>query len=644
LVGILIRAWQIVSCVTLLLALSPLLVFIAALIKLESKGPIFYRQRRIGKDGRAFWLFKFRSLRMGTEQAVGGGFLPTTESYATRIGTFIRKTKLDEVPQMFNVILGHMDFVGPRPVREVFYKELVTGIGEYNRRFSVKPGMTGLAQLLTPYKTPSSQRLKYDLWYIDNRSLWLSTKVVALTILFCLVQLLRVSALRRRFDRLAYGPDGDPRRAFISLPRSLYDRREHAALETWASNNPTIPEFHFQLALFLSEQGYLDESIQKFKEALALDQNHTRSQIKLGYAYALDGRNEEAIQLFEELVQDNITYPDIFCTLGILHDLTGNQRRGLAYLRRALQINPRYRDAQISAATVMERQSEGPVSNGNGANGNGRHRGQEQPNLQTLLFRKSCMELKYESEGRMSLPELKGAVRRNPGFADLHYRLGNLHADESRWDDAISCFERALTINPRYTFAHVGLGQSRACSGDYQGAVAAYDRAIAISPEKPDLHYDQGVYHYHLGSLQKALDNFERAHGLHPEIFRENGALLGRSLAHWSAAEIERWMFDTDESNGLSPKSSGDRMFIQGKYILAQAAYQRVLESDRSNTEAWRSLGIIYRKRGFYSLALQNFQMALDLAPDDRTPLRDLGLTVHLLGNGTNGSPREHVA
>lgn len=628
------RVWQIAACCVLLALLSPLLIAVAILIKLESPGPVFYRQWRVGKDGRKFRLVKFRSLRMGTEQRVGGGFLPRTEQFATRIGTFIRKTKIDEIPQMFNVIMGHMNFVGPRPIREVFYKELVTGIENYHGRFSVKPGMTGLAQLLTPYKTPNSQRLKYDLWYIENRSLWMDTKIVLLTGIFCVTQLLRVGALKRLYARLAYGPDGDSTRAFIPLPPTLYDRREHTALETWAQNNPTVPEFHYQLALFLSEQGYLDESIQKFKDTLSLDANHAKARMKLGYAYALDGQLDRAIEVFEALVASGVTYPDLFCTLGILYDLCGDQRKGLAHLRRALQINPRYRDAQISAASMLEREAK--PADGRAA--------AERPSLSSILFRKACMELKYESEGTGTLADLEEAVRRKPHYADLHYRLGNRHADTGNWGEAIACFQRALALNPRYTFAHVGLGQTHACLGDYGRAIAAYEQAIACAPDNPDFHYDQGVFHYHMGNLARALERFEHAYGMHPELFQENGALLAKTLAHRSAQEIEQWMFDAGDPEGLSLKARGDRLFIQGKYVLAQAAYQQALQSDRTNTEIWRLLGIIYRKRGFYALALQNFQVALDLAPHDHAPLSDLGLTVHLLGAGDRAQAQRRVA
>ncbi len=622
------RMWQITAASAFLLIHLPVMVAVAILIKIESPGPIFYRQGRVGKDGRTFRLVKFRSLRMGTEQKVSGGFLAKGMNAQTRIGEFIRRTKIDEIPQMFNVIAGHMNFVGPRPIREVFYKELVTGINDYGRRFSVKPGLTGLAQLLTPYKTPNSQRLKYDLYYIDNRTLWMDTKVVLLTGLMVITQLLRLRAFKNFYARLAWGPDGDSSRAFIPLPASLYDHREHSALEMWASNNPHVPEFHYQLALFLSEQGYLDESIQKFKDALSLDENHTKARIKLGYAYCLDGQYDRAIDLFEELVRTNITYPDIFCTLGILYDLKGDQRRGLTHLRRALQLNPRYRDAQISAATVMERISPDRVAPAPRP---------ERPPLSSILFRKSCVELKYDSEGTQTLGELEEAVRQNPHYADLHYRVANRHADAGSWEAALVSFEQAIRLNPRYTFAHVGLGQCLACVEDYAQALAAYDRAIQTAPENPDLHYDQGVFHYHLGQLDRALDKFEHAYRLHPVIFQENGAFLAEGLAQRSAQEIEQWMTGdaADDGDGLTLKTRGDRLFVQGKYILAQAAYQRVLESDRANIEVWRSLGIIYRKRGFYALALQNFQVALDLAPHDGSARSDLGLTVHLLGSAS---------
>jgi lipopolysaccharide/colanic/teichoic acid biosynthesis glycosyltransferase/tetratricopeptide (TPR) repeat protein len=618
------RVWQITICLLFLLIHLPLLLVVAALIKLQSAGPVFYRQERVGKDGSPFQLLKFRSLKMGTEQKVGGGFLPPDQDFSTPIGRFIRKTKIDEIPQLFNIILGDMNFVGPRPIRTVFYRELVTGIEDYKHRFCVKPGVTGLPHLLTPYKLPKSTQLKYDLWHIENRTLWIDTKILILTVVMIVSRVLPIRPLRNLFARMAYGPDDDCSRAFIPLPRSLHDRREQTALETWASNNPGVPEFHYQLALFLSEQGYLDESIQKFKDALALDTRHTKARIKLGYAYALDGQYEKAIAIFEEVVCDNVNYPDIFCTLGILWDLRGDHRRGMSYLRRALQLNPRYRDAQVSAASMVEKDSPGRAP----------APGPERPSLQSILFRKSCVELKYDTEGTQSLEDLERAVIENPGYADLHHRLGNRHADMGQWDRAIQCFERAIAINANYTFAHVGLGQCHACLDDCARAIACYDRAIAGSPHNPDLLYDMGVFHYHLGQLEQALDMFERAFREHPVIFQENGEFLAQSLAHRSAQEIEQWMHGHggQDQEEMSLKVRGDRLFIQGKYTMAQAAYQRVLESDRSNTEVWRSLGIIYRKRGFYALALQNFQVALDLAPHDQSPLTDLGLTMHLLG------------
>ncbi|MGH7822297.1 MAG: sugar transferase [Candidatus Binatia bacterium] len=167
-----------------LLALSPLMLAIAVAIKLTSKGSVLYRGQRVGRGERIFTIFKFRTLVEGAEQTIGARLLTAAdrESLATPIGRLLKKSKLDELPQLLNVLKGDMRLVGPRPVRPVFLPQFKREIPGYVARLLVPPGITGIAQLRGGYYTRPRNKLRYDLSYVRNRSLLLDLKIVLLTI------------------------------------------------------------------------------------------------------------------------------------------------------------------------------------------------------------------------------------------------------------------------------------------------------------------------------------------------------------------------------------------------------------------------------------------------------------------------------
>jgi lipopolysaccharide/colanic/teichoic acid biosynthesis glycosyltransferase len=166
-----------------LVLLSPVLVLVAVAIKLTSPGPVFYRGGRVGRGQRIFRIYKFRTLVEGAEGAIGGRLLERADRgvYFTRIGRFLKRTKLDELPQLLNVLKGDMRLVGPRPVRPVFLPELIRTIPGYASRFEVAPGITGIAQLRGGYYTPPRNKLRYDRVYIARRGLALDAQLVLLT-------------------------------------------------------------------------------------------------------------------------------------------------------------------------------------------------------------------------------------------------------------------------------------------------------------------------------------------------------------------------------------------------------------------------------------------------------------------------------
>lgn len=175
------RTIQLLLCVVGLALLSPILAVLAFAVKLTSRGPVFYRGERVGLHERVFTIYKFRTLCVGAETQIGARLLKAEDRVYTPIGKFLKKWKLDEIPQLINVIKGDMSLVGPRPVRPVFLESFKRDIRNYAARFAVRPGATGLAQLRGGYWTEPRDKLRYELIYIRNQSLLLDMRLLGLT-------------------------------------------------------------------------------------------------------------------------------------------------------------------------------------------------------------------------------------------------------------------------------------------------------------------------------------------------------------------------------------------------------------------------------------------------------------------------------
>jgi exopolysaccharide biosynthesis polyprenyl glycosylphosphotransferase len=165
-----------------LVALSPFMLLTAILVHLESKGPVFYSQERMGLDGRSFPMIKFRSMRPDAE-AHGPGWTVKDDPRVTRMGRFMRRTNWDEIPQLINVLVGQMSLVGPRPERPIYVQQFRQQIPRYMERHREKAGMTGWAQVNgLRGDTSIAERTNYDLWYVENWSLWLDIKIIIRTL------------------------------------------------------------------------------------------------------------------------------------------------------------------------------------------------------------------------------------------------------------------------------------------------------------------------------------------------------------------------------------------------------------------------------------------------------------------------------
>ena len=180
--GVLKRIIQILSAVAALLLLFPLLVTAMFLIFFTTGKWVLYRGKRVGKDGRIFNMYKLRTLKIGSEGKIRARLLSEDDPYIIPVGGVLRRLKIDEIPQLFNVIKGEMNFIGPRPIRPIFYDYFLETIPRYQEKFKVKPGLTGLAQVMGDYQTPVIEKLKYEIFYNSHKNIRLDVKIIFLTL------------------------------------------------------------------------------------------------------------------------------------------------------------------------------------------------------------------------------------------------------------------------------------------------------------------------------------------------------------------------------------------------------------------------------------------------------------------------------
>lgn len=175
------RIFDIVASLLGMVVLIIPMSVISALIKVDSRGPVLFKQERLGKDGVPFIIYKFRSMYTNAE-ANGPQWAQKIDWRCTRVGRFLRKSRLDELPQLLNILRGDMSIVGPRPERAYFYDEFETYIHGFRNRLAVRPGLTGLAQVNGGYDLKPEEKIVYDMEYIKNRSFTMDLKCIVRTV------------------------------------------------------------------------------------------------------------------------------------------------------------------------------------------------------------------------------------------------------------------------------------------------------------------------------------------------------------------------------------------------------------------------------------------------------------------------------
>ena len=176
------RFMDVILSVFALIVLSPVMLIVAIIIKLTSPGPVIFVQKRVGKDGKVYDMYKFRSMCVGAEQQEGGVFCTKGDARVTPIGKFIRATSIDELPQLVNIIKGEMSLIGPRPVLTYYPKNWEEYTQEELKRFDVLPGVTGWAAVHGRKTNTIEARFAYDNYYVDNLSFALDLKIFFMTI------------------------------------------------------------------------------------------------------------------------------------------------------------------------------------------------------------------------------------------------------------------------------------------------------------------------------------------------------------------------------------------------------------------------------------------------------------------------------
>ncbi len=166
-----------------IIILSPLFLLISIAVKLDSKGPVLFKQERIGKDSRVFYIYKFRSMCVGAEQQGTGQYSFADDPRVTRVGKLIRATSLDELPQLINILKGEMSFVGPRPPLTYHPWTIEEYTPEQLRMFEVRPGITGWAQVNGRKEVEWHERIRLNVWYVDNLSFILDLRILFTTVI-----------------------------------------------------------------------------------------------------------------------------------------------------------------------------------------------------------------------------------------------------------------------------------------------------------------------------------------------------------------------------------------------------------------------------------------------------------------------------
>ena len=430
------RILQIGFAIFVLIITSPLILIASIVIKLSSPGPILYKGTRMGKNKKPYTLYKFRTMCTDAEEKLGGRQIQKKDPYITRVGNILRRSKVDELPQLLNVIKGDMNLVGPRPLKTEILEEILQEFPHYVKRFEVKPGMTGLAQVSRGYYIKARNRVRYDIFYIQHRSLVFDIKIVAETVYLVFKRLLL--AILHRF-------------VFWVKSKNKFNAKHESNLILQFRDLPA------NSLLIAYCQKHARRSIKNLEAALELSPPNPALHYYLGLAFSMVQEYEKAkihLEKVPELNQDNLTplsavlvasYCELIEGQAVIVDKPKVLKKSLLqYLELEIAVHPQFADLHNNLGLIY---------------------------LGNRQYDAACSAFKQ-------------AVKINPNFAYALENLGDCYFELDDYTRALQSFEAASDVNenndPKLPFK---IGLTLAKLGNHAKAVEQFKHVLTLSPE-----------------------------------------------------------------------------------------------------------------------------------------------------------------
>lgn len=491
------RLLQISFCILALVILSPLMVLISLAVKCSSSGPIFYRGKRVGKNGEIYTIYKFRTMYVDTEAKVGGRLIRREEAeQITRIGGILRKSKLDEVPQLINILKGEMNFVGPRPIRPALLESYLKDYPDYTRRFAVKQGITGLAQIRGGYYIHPRRKLRYDLFYIEKQGLWVDLKIIMVTVYLVFKKMLP-RRLYKLLTRLRYMParlrergedfrpifisnlSDDSELALLARQQARYTIRK---LERSTKRGHQRADIFYYLGIAHMMNGQRKKARVSLEKATELKPHYVEAYYQLGLLFYKQRRYREAISYLERANASGAENANVFYLLGLCHKALGSLEKADKFYAKGIIVNPDYKQEVYTSKQdyVILIGDHIPVDR---------------------ILR--CLEIEID---------------RNPGHADLYNVLGLIYVHLGQIEAAIGAFSSVLTICPDHTDAKISLGQCFSERGELGTAIRMLEAAIREKPDDANVYIQLGRLYAQTGNQDWAAMAFKEALRVDPHL------------------------------------------------------------------------------------------------------------------------------
>ena len=599
------RALDLAAGIVGMVVALPLMILVGIAIRLESRGAEIYRQTRVGRMDKCFEVLKFRSMCVDAEKANGAQWASRNDPRVTRIGAFLRKYRLDELPQFWNVIRGEMSFVGPRPERPSFVEDLRQKITYYDERHSVRPGLTGWAQVQYSYGASvedAYKKLEYDLFYLKNMSLTFDLAIILKTIKIVagghggkmnrsfspnwkrasvplvLIALAFTGCVQSPQAKIAqYLREGkvlmqkrDPARAILQFRN---------AVQAAPKNDKAVyrAEAYYQLALaYLAQRDYRN-TVAYLKMAIALNPQHAQAKLRLAQMMAsVTDPNvlKDAQQRLRALLEVDPDDPDALHALALTEIKLGDAANATQHL--ALALDDASESQELTIAITM-----------------------------------ALVKLQ-QKDAKGAEDVLKKACEESSRPADAMVYLGDFYISQHRLAEAEQQFEWALSLNPSHSRALFSLAKLQYTMGQKPEADQSFKRLSGL----PGFKSVYAIYLFQTGRKDEAVREFERLSKADPKDRLMRTQLVSVYLNLHRRAEAEALLNRVLKKNSKDLDAllqRGEMYLGAGEYTKAQIDLYQVLHLQRASPEIHYIVAKLHRARGEEFSYREEMAKALEL-------------------------------